>query len=83
MVLINAQMFTTCVASTRLKNIEETEKAKRQVAEDRRGGKKEDSVVRKDEEHLAASRCESSNGRIGKLLTLLLLSLSTSFVSTI
>jgi len=42
---------------TRLKNIEETEKAKRQVAEDRRtGNNKKDSVVPKDEEHLAASR---------------------------
>jgi hypothetical protein len=48
--------------STRLKNIEETEKAKRQVAEDRRDGKKEVSVVRKDEEHLAASRCEYDRG---------------------
>ncbi|KAF8592740.1 hypothetical protein K439DRAFT_1650317 [Ramaria rubella] len=42
---------------TRLKNIEETEKAKRQVAEDRRIGRsKEENAIRKDEEHLAASR---------------------------
>jgi hypothetical protein len=51
-------LFTCCVFSTRLKNIEETEKAKRQVAEERKGGRKEDSVVRKDEEHLVAARCE-------------------------
>jgi hypothetical protein len=40
--------------STRLKNIEETEKAKRVVAEDRKGRPK----LNNDEEHLAASRCE-------------------------
>lgn len=39
--------------SARLKNIEETEKAKRMISEDRR--KKHAN----DEEHLAAARCES------------------------
>jgi hypothetical protein len=41
--------------STRLKNIEDTEKAKRIVAEERQDRKKPNN----DEEHLAASRCES------------------------
>ena len=41
--------------STRLKNIEETEKAKRVVAEERQERKKSSN----DEEHLVASRCES------------------------
>lgn len=39
--------------STRLKNIEDTEKAKRVVAEDR----KDRFKIPKDEEHLVASRC--------------------------
>lgn len=39
--------------STRLKNIEETEKAKRQVAEERKDLKRRGD----DEEHLAAARC--------------------------
>ena len=38
--------------SARLKNIEETEKAKRAVAEARKEGKR-----RNDEEHLVATRC--------------------------
>lgn len=41
--------------STRLRNIEETEKAKRQVAEERKERKK----VNTDEEHLVATRCTS------------------------
>ena len=40
-------------SSTRLRNIEETEKAKRQVAEERKERKK----VNTDEEHLVATRC--------------------------
>jgi hypothetical protein len=40
--------------SARLKNIEETEKAKRVVAEERHDRRKPTS----DEEHLVASRCE-------------------------
>ena len=40
--------------STRLKNIEDTEKAKRVVAEERQERKK----VNNDEEHLVASRCK-------------------------
>ncbi|KAH7887355.1 hepatocellular carcinoma-associated antigen 59-domain-containing protein [Phlebopus sp. FC_14] len=40
---------------TRLKNIEETEKAKRQVAEERKDYKRQYN----DEEHLVASRCTS------------------------
>lgn len=44
------------LGSTRLKNIEETEKAKRVVAEERQERKKPSN----DEEHLVASRCESS-----------------------
>ena len=43
--------------SARLKNIEDTEKAKRQVAEER----KERKRPADDEEHLAAARCESLN----------------------
>lgn len=39
--------------SARLKNIEETEKAKRVVAEERQDRRKPNN----DEEHLAASRC--------------------------
>lgn len=39
--------------STRLRNIEETEKAKRQVAEERKERKKANT----DEEHLVATRC--------------------------
>jgi len=46
-----------CVHSARLKNIEETEKAKRVVAEERHDRRKPNT----DEEHLAASRCESDN----------------------
>lgn len=47
--------------SSRLKNIEETEKAKRQVAEERRIGKsRSDVVLSKDEEHLVATRCRFS-----------------------
>jgi len=42
------------LCSTRLKNIEETEKAKRVVAEERQERKKTNN----DEEHLVASRCE-------------------------
>jgi len=42
--------------SARLKNIEETEKAKRQVTEERKERKK---VVENDEEHLVATRCKS------------------------
>lgn len=41
--------------SARLKNIEETEKAKRVVAEGRQDWNKSNN----DEEHLSASRCES------------------------
>ena len=41
--------------SSRLRNIEETEKAKRQVAEERKERKK----VNNDEEHLVATRCTS------------------------
>jgi hypothetical protein len=51
--LISSQL--TLLDSTRLKNIEETEKAKRVVAEERQERKKPN-----DEEHLVASRCESS-----------------------
>lgn len=40
--------------SARLKNIEDTEKAKRQVAEERKDLKRHAD----DEEHLAAARCE-------------------------
>lgn len=43
------------MGSTRLRNIEETEKAKRQVAEERKERKK----VNTDEEHLVATRCTS------------------------
>ena len=43
--------------STRLKNIEETEKAKRVVAEERHDRRK----LTNDEEHLVASRCESEH----------------------
>jgi hypothetical protein len=46
--------------STRLKNIEETEKAKRVVAEERQERKKTSN----DEEHLAASRCTFQYNRI-------------------
>lgn len=42
--------------SARLKNIEDTEKAKRVVAE----GRKDRPKVNNDEEHLAASRCRST-----------------------
>lgn len=42
------------MSSTRLKNIEETEKAKRVVAEDR----KDRPIANNDEDHLAASRCK-------------------------
>ena len=41
--------------STRLRNIEETEKAKRLVAEERKERKK----INTDEEHLVATRCTS------------------------
>ncbi|KIJ37428.1 hypothetical protein M422DRAFT_177999, partial [Sphaerobolus stellatus SS14] len=41
---------------SRLKNIEETEKAKRQVADERRSGKGREGAVPKDEEHLVATR---------------------------
>lgn len=44
-----------CLISARLKNIEETEKAKRVVAEERQERKK---AVSNDEEHLVATRCE-------------------------
>lgn len=44
----------TASISTRLKNIEETEKAKRVVAEGRQEQRKK---VNNDEEHLVASRC--------------------------
>ena len=46
--------YTRVVHSTRLKNIEETEKAKRVVAEERKDRKR----AANDEEHLAGSRCE-------------------------
>lgn len=46
--------FLTQNCSARLKNIEETEKAKRQVAEERKDRKRPAN----DEEHLAAARCE-------------------------
>lgn len=46
-------IITSCT-SARLKNIEETEKAKRVVAEERQDRKRTNN----DEEHLAASRCE-------------------------
>ncbi len=49
-------MLTTGIYSTRLKNIEETEKAKRIVAEERKERKKPAD----DEEHLAAARCKTS-----------------------
>lgn len=42
-----------CSCSTRLKNIEETEKAKRVVAEERQ----DRQPVKNDEAHLVASRC--------------------------
>lgn len=45
--------LTPCF-STRLKNIEETEKAKRVIAEEKKGGRR----LRDDEAHLAAARCE-------------------------
>ena len=51
--MISSQL--TLLDSTRLKNIEETEKAKRVVAEERQERKKSNN----DEEHLVASRCES------------------------
>lgn len=41
--------------STRLRNIEETEKAKRAVAEERKDRRK----IHNDEEHLVATRCEN------------------------
>ena len=44
-----------CSISARLKNIEETEKAKRVVAEERQERKK---AVSNDEEHLVATRCK-------------------------
>ena len=50
-----AHMQSSHSGSTRLKNIEETEKAKRVVAEERQERKKTNN----DEEHLAASRCAS------------------------
>ncbi len=43
-----------CLVSARLKNIEETEKAKRVVAEERQERRK---AVANDEEHLVATRC--------------------------
>ena len=46
--------FPCLTCSTRLKNIEETEKAKRVVAEERQERKKGGT----DEEHLVASRCK-------------------------
>ena len=45
--------YTDRGGSSRLRNIEETEKAKRQVAEERKERKK----VNTDEEHLVATRC--------------------------
>ena len=45
----------SCLVSARLKNIEETEKAKRVVAEERQERRK---AVANDEEHLVATRCE-------------------------
>jgi hypothetical protein len=53
--LISSQL--TWLDSTRLKNIEETKKAKQVVAEERHDERKKSSY---DEEHLVASRCESS-----------------------
>ncbi|KAG6841849.1 hypothetical protein C0991_006256 [Blastosporella zonata] len=52
MALISASQRLTLRQSTRLKNIEETEKAKRVVAEERQDRRKPNN----DEEHLAASR---------------------------
>lgn len=48
----NARTF---IYSTRLKNIEETEKAKRTLTEERKDRKRKTD----DEEHLAAARCQS------------------------
>jgi hypothetical protein len=47
--------MNSCGRSSRLRNIEETEKAKRQAAEERKERKK----VNNDEEHLVATRCTS------------------------
>lgn len=44
-----------CCRSARLKNIEETEKAKRAAADERKEGKRKGG----DDEFLAATRCES------------------------
>ena len=51
--LNNQPLILHTVYSTRLRNIEETEKAKRAVAEER----KERRHVSHDEDHLAATRC--------------------------
>lgn len=49
-------MADRIACSTRLKNIEETEKAKRVLTEER---KERSKKVANDEEHLAAARCKS------------------------
>lgn len=49
---------TLILRSTRLKNIEETEKAKRLVAEDQKIGDKKRPFISRDEEHLVATRCK-------------------------
>lgn len=52
------------IHSTRLKNIEETEKAKRVLAEERKDRKR----TANDEEHLTSARCEHDIYGLGLFL---------------
>jgi hypothetical protein len=52
-------LLTHAISSARLKNIEETEKAKRAAAEER--DRQQGSKISPDEAHLVATRCKSQS----------------------